>query len=268
MNDALMSASAVDAIRDLAAAATDIRDLGARPVIALPDHFKVHCLESFLPHPTRPRGVVTLRTTESFIDFVRAHQCAGTSLYMDDGDKPSFLAVFNDHLKDLPGWRDFRASYSLPLAREWVTWTSSHGRAMAQDTFAAFIEDNLPDVVDPPGADMLTISRTLEAKKSLEFKSAVRLADGAQELTFVEDIMGTAGKGAIKIPETFSLGIPVFNGGQAYRVTARLRYRIANGKLSLWYELLRAHKVLEDALQSARERIETEVAMRAFVGSI
>jgi len=115
---------------------------------------------------------------------------------------------------------------------------------------------------------MLTISRTLEAKKDVNFKSATRLSDGAQQFAYSEEVQGTAGKGALVIPETFDIGIPVFNGGGGYRVTARLRYRITDGRLALWYELLREHKVLEDALAQARTDIESGTGIKAFVGSI
>jgi uncharacterized protein YfdQ (DUF2303 family) len=240
----------------------------AKPYVVLPPCYKIEDIEDTLKAPMRAKGTVTLRTQESFIDMVNAHKDAGTKLYGMDGDKPSFTAVFNDNDREVgPGWQDHKAFYGLPLSKEWQVWTGADAKAMNQTAFAKFIEDNLPDVVEPAAAEMLVISRTLEAKKNVEFKSGQRLSNGEQEFTYNETIESTAGKGALKVPEEFAIGIPVFNGGTAYKVTARLRYRIDGGKLVLWYELLRAHKVMEDAFKTVREEIEKGVGMKAFIGS-
>lgn len=84
---------------------------------------------------------------------------------------------------------------------------------MQQAEFAEFIERNLPDIVEPVGADMLEISRSLQAKKKVSFASGIRLANGQTELTYEEDIQGTAAKGKLQIPEIFKIGIKVIEGG-------------------------------------------------------
>lgn len=257
-------------IADLAVAAAGATTfhVDGTPVAVLPEGYSTQSLETHLAVPTRKSGIVTLTTAESLIDFVKKHKGESTSLYLnDDPLSPSFTAVFNDHAGQ-PGWRDFRAVYKAPLSREWKIWMGQNGKGKSQTDFAKFIEDNLPDIVHPSGADMLTISRTLEAKKDVTFRSATRLSDGAQEFVYSEDVQGTAGKGSLSIPETFDIGIPVFNGGQGYRVTARLRYRISEGRLVLWYELLREHKVIEDALAQVRKDIEAGTGIKAFVGVI
>jgi hypothetical protein len=69
------------------------------------------------------------------------------------------------------------------------------------------------------------------------------------------------------VPETFALGIAVFEGGDRYHVEARLRYRIADGgKMTMWYDLLRPHKVLEDALSFVWKAIEAELGMQVLNG--
>jgi uncharacterized protein YfdQ (DUF2303 family) len=71
------------------------------------------------------------------------------------------------------------------------------------------------------------------------------------------------------VPETFALGIAVFEGGDRYHVEARLRYRIADGgKMTMWFDLLRPHKVLEDALSFVWKAIEAELGMQVLNGGI
>ncbi len=131
---------------------------------------------------------------------------------------------------------------------------------MTQFEFATFIEDNVKDVREPAGADMLEIARTLEATKKVDFVSGIRLSDGQREFTYNEQIEGTSRKGQVKVPEHFILGSPVFVAGTLYRVTARLRYRIEAGKLRLWCDLLNPHEIERDAFGAIVEKVDDAVS--------
>jgi uncharacterized protein YfdQ (DUF2303 family) len=235
------------------------------PYILVPEGSTVHDAESYLPAPLRKRGSVSLMDVRSFVAYVLAEKSAGTRLY-GSYREPGFLAVFNDH-GSTPAWRDYRATYACPLSIEWKTWTGKSGCVMAQADFAAFIENNLPDIAAPPAADMLEISRSLEAKKKVNFASGIRLSNGQNELTYEEQVSGTAAKGKLSVPEEFTIGIPALEGGINYAVTARLRYRIADGgSLAIWYELVRPHKVIEDAVQAVWLDIEKQTGLSIFNG--
>lgn len=241
---------------------------GSTPFVVVPDGYAVHDLERLFPHPQRSKGKRTLTDAESFIRFVNENKGGGTRLYCHTGLAPSFTAVFNDTTGAAPGWGDHIATYACPLSKEWAAWSGSNGKQMSQEAFATYIEDNAPDCATPPAADMLEISRTLEAKKKVNFASSIRLDNGQTELTYEEDIQGTASKGKLQVPQVFTIGIPVFEGGARYAVDARLRYRIAEGgKLSLWFDLLRPHKIIEDALNELRTAIELRTELLAFSGS-
>ncbi len=222
-----------------------------------------------LQMPVRKRGSVTLHDVGSFIQLVLAEKTKATRLY-GNVNPPSFVAVFNDNADShIAGWQDHRAKYSCPLSPEWKTWTASSGKQMSQADFAAFIENNLPDIAHPPAADMLEISRSLEAKKKVNFASGIRLANGQNELTYEEEITGTAQKGQLNVPEEFTIGIAVLEGGVSYAVQARLRYRIADsGKLTMWFELIRPHKVVEDAAREVWSQIEAGTELCVLNGSI
>lgn len=251
--------------------AGEVRLAGDTPFVLLPGNASVHSLEKLLPHPTRTAGTVELRDQKSFVAYVADRKTKGTRLYGTHTPKPGFVAVLNDHqaVEPIAGWRDDRATFECPLSREWQTWTAANGKQMTQEDFARFIEDNLPDVADPPAADMLEISRSLEAKKKVNFASGLRLSNGQHQITYEETVEGTAAKGRLMVPETFALGIAVFEGGDRYHVEARLRYRIADGgKMTMWYDLLRPHKVLEDALSFVWKAIEAELGMQVLNGGI
>lgn len=247
------------------AAIGPVRYIDENPFFVVPEGFEVHDLGKFLDKPARKQGRAQFNDAHSFCEYFKKHQMAST-IY---GQKapPKFLAVFNDHRNDEAGHRDFTATYNCPLSKEWNTWNEKNGKAMTQAMFAQFIEDNLPDIVEPAGADMLEISRTLEAKKKVNFASGIRLSNGEQELTYEETVQGTASKGKLQIPETFSLGIAVLEGGTPYKVTARLRYRIQDGNLSMWFDLLRPHKILEDAANDIWTQIEAATGQKILNGT-
>lgn len=254
--------AALDAGANLGAA----RDLSGHPFVVIPAGSTIQDLEEYLGTPTRKRGTVVLNDVQSFIAYVLAEKGAATRLY-GQYTPPGFVAVFNDHSEAAPAWKDYRASYACPLSTEWKTWTTQSGRQMSQADFAAFIENNLPDIAQPPAADMLEISRSLEAKKKVNFASGIRLSNGQNELTYEEQVSGTAAKGKLQVPEEFTIGIPVLEGGIKYAVTARLRYRIADGgALSMWFELVRPHKILEDAVFAVWSEIEQKTELKVFNG--
>jgi hypothetical protein len=51
-------------------------------------------------------------------------------------------------------------------------------------------------------------------------------------------------------------------------VEARLRYRIETGSLVMWYDLLRAHKVHEDAIMEVWGAIQSETGVSIFNGEV
>lgn len=237
------------------------------PVAVIPDGFKAESLEAHLLAPTRKRHTTTLRDAASFIKLV-TQEATETSRIFGGYTPPKFMAVFNEGAgADNTGWRDHRAVFDCPLSVEWKAWTGVNKKAMPQAEFAQFIEDNLPDIVEPPAAAMLEISRTLEAKKKVEFASGIRLHNGQQELTYNEEIKGTAGKGKLEIPEIFVIGISVLEGGPRYRVECRLRYRIDDGALAMWIDMLRPHKIVEDAVKDVWQQIQSQTGIDILNGA-
>ena len=130
-----------------------------------------------------------------------------------------------------------------------------------------FFEENVKDITAPEGipdapsaADMLEISRTLEAKKNISFRQGTRLDNGQVQLTYNEKIDGQAGEtGQLRIPEQFYIGVKPFLGGDAFCVAVRFRYRIQEARLVMWFELVRPDKVLEEAYTTVRAKIQGSI---------
>lgn len=246
-------------------AAKDTPGVGVFTVI--PRDYEVKDLESFLPRPLRIRQEIALQDTDSFIAYVKEFMTGATQILFDVREE-TFTAVFDYHEIDKPAWCDHHANFKPCRGVEFQTWMAKNRQQMTQVDFARFLEDNMPDIVEPSSAELLQVALTFEAKKSVEFSSGVRLANGQIQLQYDEVIRGAAQKGTIEVPEKFVLGIPIHTNGPAYRITVRLRWRLQDGKVVFWYEIVRPHKFIEDALKEISQRIATETAVPLLTGSI
>lgn len=227
---------------------------GAIPYAVVPNDATVEDLEHLLPSPVRARGDVQAKSAETLAAYIVRLKTDATALFADQ-QAFKIVGIIDYHAPDAPAFREHRVSYSAPRSLEWATWRGASGKKMTQADFAQFIEDNVVDIRSPVGADVLEVSRSLQAKKKVEFGSAIRLADGAQQFSYSETVDGSTAKGSIKVPEEFTLGIPVFFGGDLYEVKARLRYRIQEGQLALWFDLYRPEHIEKDAFEAVCDHV-------------
>lgn len=249
-------------IASLAIAANQARRItdDSSPYAVVPAGYGIECMEYTLPAPARKRGKVFLGDAVSFIAFFNKHKTSQSMLYGATA-KPAFKGIINDD-GDAPGWKDHQVIYQCPHSQEWGVWKSGSGRHMNQTEFAEFIEDNLPDIYsttieEPSAAELLEIASNFKMNKKVNFSSGKRLDNGQICLEYVEDIQGSAGaKGQIRIPEKFWIAVPVFENGSPYKVECRFKYRVKEGVLTMWFEMVRAHKVLESAFKDVWQEIK------------
>jgi uncharacterized protein YfdQ (DUF2303 family) len=221
------------------------------PYVVLPDGFQMVDAPVEV-RPKRPIAKVRLRDATSFINYFNSHKVASSRIYALL-QPASFIAVLDDfaaaerqdaYTHNQADWRQFRAQFDVPPSLEWATWNKLHKHSMTQVQFAEFLLDNLPDVRKPDGSTLYDMALRFEAAQTGSFKSAVRLQDGSHSLNWVAET-AQGGSGDIKLPEFITLAIPVFENSERTEMEARLRYRVKEGSLSIWYELVRPHKVLE-----------------------
>lgn len=185
-------------------------------------------------------------------------------------DAVQVVAAIDHHEADTTpraGWNSHRATFTAKHSDEWKIWAGMHGKAMNQAQFAQFIEDNTIDIVRPDGATMLEVALSIEASKSGSFKSARRLDNGSMSFSYIEDVTATAGqKGTLEIPKDFDVQLRPFIGCEKHKVTARLRYRIDDGQLRLWYELVRHEDVKRLAFDAIVAKIKDETGTTVLLG--
>ena len=115
--------------------------------------------------------------------------------------------------------------------------------------------------------NLLAVATTIRATNGINFSSARRLQDGQTQLTYNEVIDAKAGTdGALKIPQTFALGLRIFKNGEGYKLTARLKYRINSGQVKFWYELERPERAVEDAFTGYVETVREQSGYTVLIG--
>jgi uncharacterized protein YfdQ (DUF2303 family) len=242
---------------------------GTAAYSVVPKGYELKSLEEFLPRPLRIRQDVALQDTDSFIAYVNDFKTLDASRIFFNGEAEEFTAVLDYHdTPDEPSWCGHKADFKPRRSVEFTTWMAKNRVQMTQVDFARFLEENLPDVVEPNSAELLQVALTFEAKRSVEFSSGVRLANGQIQFQFDETIRGAAQKGTIEIPEQFVLGISIHVNGPAYRIPVRLRWRLQESKLTFWYEIVRPHRFIEDALREILLRVATDTGIAVLAGSL
>lgn len=249
---------------------------GCRSIVLPPGWF----IESedditLMPAPRRKTAKVSLNDADSFIDYVKRHGSLARATVWCEADytkgQVGLVAILNDHGEEETesAWRDHTAKFTPAFSEEWKRWTSNNKQAMSQIDFAAFIEDNMADITSvdgsATGAQMLDMALQFEATQDMRFKSSIRLQNGGVQMSFVQDD-DDATLQKMQMFDRFNIGIPAFWNGDAYRVEVRLRYRVREGKLTFWYELLRHDKSLEDATQTMLKTIREKTGMPFFFG--
>lgn len=267
------SPSDIGAALAAGAAISTVRQLeGHTPFAVIPAGAQVEYLEE-RSLPSRPKGLVKLRDAVSFIAYFNDHKVERSRIYATL-DPAAFLAVLDEFdttgatgdITEQADWRQFRASFVVPPSREWLTWTRQNRNPMSQVAFAEFVLDNLPDVVNPDGSTLYDAAVSFEASSAGRFKSAVRLQDGSHNFQWVNENRPGEG-GTIKLPDMLELAVPVFENEPTVALQARLRYRVKDDSLSIWFELVRPHKVLEVAFRGVWNRIQEATGRTLLLGS-
>lgn len=224
--------------------------------------------------PRRKRAKVRAHDAESFVDYLARHGSSTHTTVWCQADyaagKVEFTAIVNDHGEEEdPHWRDHTASFQPIFSQEWKAWTVMNKKTFSQAEFAAFIEEYIKDIASaeglPTGSQMLEMALAFEANQDMRFKSAIRLQNGGVQMSFVQDDDGqTLAK--MQMFDRFAIGLPVFWNGDAYRIDARLRYRVREGKVTFWFELVRPDKVLEAATKTLIDQIRNLSELPFFFG--
>jgi uncharacterized protein YfdQ (DUF2303 family) len=251
----------------------------ATDVLVVPNGYQAlpaeKIIEQYLPAPRRVRANVLLNHLDSFIEYVNLFKQPQSRVFTtSDG---SMSAIIDYHIPSAspglatPAWGSHRASYSPVQTAEWQRWLQSNKKRMDQTSFAEFLEENQDLIVEPKGADLLEMIQTLEGKNHIDCNSLIRLSNGQTRLEYIEQVTlkGQVNNvpGAVEFPSMLVAGIIPFDGGAAYKVRCRLRYRIENRKLAFWYEIIDPHLIIKSAVDDLIKLVQEKTGINPLFGA-
>lgn len=261
--------------------------LGGTPFAYIPDGYTQATLEDCLALPIRKRANIQLDDAASFSTYVNLHKKSSSVLYAKIKIQEQVLnvmGIMDDHefnvqqeQKDAPpntvigdaAWREHVVQFTPPKTLEWLKWNLHNKKSMSQLEFAAFIEDNLPDIQavagSPSGADMLKMALGFEQTSDAKFSSKLNNQSGGVTMEFIStDDKATVSR--MEVFNRFTLGLKVFLNGHAYPLEARLKYRASGGSVSFWYELVRPDRVFNTACETTLNAIQEQTALTLLFG--
>ncbi|SXM96819.1 Uncharacterized conserved protein [Klebsiella pneumoniae] len=225
-------------------------------------------------YSTKPRQTTNLISPGSLIAYIQRFRDERSVVFADK-TKTRIVAVLDFHQNaDSPHWGMHKAVYDCPFSDEWKAWSAVDGHKMNQIDFAEFLENNIQNVAPvgdnysgPSGTELLEMVLAFQETRKVEFKSVKRLQDGTCQFQYSDD---KSGSGNTKIPEKISLAIAPFHNGAPYQIDARIRYRLRDGQLVLWYELIEPKKIIEHAFQEIVTDMENQLGeeLPIYEGSI
>lgn len=266
----------IDPIETEAAAVAAITRAAATPAVLDPAtpqglvipadaQFVLPDLSAWRQAPERKTGVYRPATVEAFLGYVDHQNLPDATTVWVHPTSGLVTAVLDDN-GDEPGYGQHRAVLQLNPTPEWLYWEGQDKQMVSQEQFAEHIEGGLEEIVTPDAADMLEIAQSFHAASSAAFRSSTRLATGEQRLQYDEEVKATAGAtGELTVPTVILLAIAPFVGEERYKITARLRFRLNGGRLTLGYILDRPESIKRDALEGIAERIAAKFT-RTYVG--
>lgn len=220
------------------------------PYALVPRGYEVASLEKYMVDKEQIKQSVMVTSASSLIAYLVRFK-DNRSVIFADTDNTRFRGVLDYHLDSKSPFKNTHIiTYDCPHSEEWKAFTGSDKHKMDQVEFAEFIEQNIKSIAPvsdsnkTSGNDLLAMVLAFQETRTSEFKSVNRLNDGTYQMAFSNE---KSGSGNTQLPEKISLAISPFHNGTPYQIDARFRYRLREGRLTLWYELIEPQKIIEHA---------------------
>ena len=235
----------------------------------VPQGFKLESIPDADHEPAVTRRTPKFFETQSFVAYVNNFKREGSTRIFVNPENLKAEAVIDYDTADLADRGVHRACLQLGLSPQWVAWTAAVAltkqRGFTQEDFAEFLEEHGVDVETPTAAELMELVTKMNITRQVSYKRGIHLQDGRQQFSYVNENQG----GTVEFPGKMTLGIPVFTGGQRYRVPVLLRYRLQDGG-SLRFALVihRHEEILKDAIQGDIAAIQEATGVPVHIGSV
>ncbi len=242
----------------------DLPDGGS--LVVIPEGYKAERVDPLMP--SRVRQGVTLHDRDSFVAYVNRFKNDDTRVFAEpgflSGGAAKITAVIDYHGPKSANHGGHTATYAVRYSENWDRWRKVCSQPLKQSEFAEFIEECRADIVEPDAARLLDIVRSFKASKRVEFDSVVYQPNGDVKLAYDERTEQKGSSGPL--PETMTLGIPVYFRGAAFKVPVFIRYKVGQGAVGFQIKIDRADIVEDVAFSELTKSISEATSIDAYLG--
>lgn len=250
-------------------------DMNGIPVMVVPLQYKLEPVPGWRPDvPYDIKAKFTTTHLESFLSYLGDFASTSSRVFVRAGLKPSdglhAECIIDYHTTDGGArWCQHVAIWSPVSSVQWSRWTSFVGQPKLQRDFAEFLEDNQEAIVEPTGADLLTMVNHLKVDGAITYNKAQVLTNGNVSLTYVDQRKATSGISDAELPTRLLLSIPVVHRGPRFSFDLKLRYRLdPQGQLFLTVLWPNVETVWQAAVDDAVKVIINKAKCPCVIGTL
>lgn len=234
--------------------------------VIAPDGWDIKPLENLQDTPNRIIAHRKFSDVDSLVSYLRRYSTPDLLLVTSDPKAGVLRAILDYHepsgadFSAEPMWCAHCADFVARFTPEYEAWRKLHRKTISQIEAGEFLEDRLLDVIEPTGGDVMDMVMKFEALKRVTFSQSTRLRDGTAQILYSEE---NEARGALTLPDTVMLLLPIYEGMEPERITVRLRFRVSDGKLAFTFVIAnieaierRAFRRCEDAFSMAMDGTE------------
>jgi len=136
----------------------------------------------------------------------------------------------------VPGRGAHTVKLLCPFDLDYTRWRPVFAgkQTFDQAELARFLEDMIHTIGEPAAGDLMDAIADLEIVRHVHFKSARNDRNGNINIAYQElDDENVGGRdGSLSLPESVTIVVPIFQGGNAVALVAKLRHRMDKGQVA------------------------------------
>jgi len=234
--------------------------------VALPEEFKLHDLEAYLPVRRRARGNMVTSSAENFARYVNDHEEPGAMVFVDQASM-SARAVLNLGSKEKPGHADNIATLKMESTAAYTALRQITERQLTQQQADEFLEDWIDRYACAMGDGSIQENKHVVASvRSMTVESARKVESSEENFGATRSVLESVqAKGKHGLPSFIDFACHPYSGLLAR--TFRLRMSILTGaeKLSVVLRIVKHEEHVEQMAEEVRALVEKHVGDTAAV---
>lgn len=160
-----------------------VKNTEATGLLALPNDFTKHDIETYLPNRRRARGTMTTVSDADFAAYVKAHKEPGAAVFVDEKAMTA-TAILNLGTPDKPGHTDNRAVLAPPKTAAYLALLAiADGRGKPQKAIAEFLEDWQECIRCENSDGNIPVHQAIAAMRALTIEALRKMTSEEQKLS-------------------------------------------------------------------------------------